>query len=107
MRLIKSEKEIEIMQQASDIASSYIEKVNAMSKSKLGDGEWNIQAIRGVTFIANKSRCSYGSIVKGSNAPILHYNSNDFPINDGDLVLIDAGCEVEGYASDITRTWPM
>ena len=106
MRLIKSEKEIEIMQKASDIASQA--HVNAMSRSKLGDGEWNIQAIIEEHFISNKSRCSYGSIVgSGSNATILHYNSNDSLINDGDLVLIDAGCEVEGYASDITRTWPI
>ena len=102
----KAHTHISNMQKASDIASQA--HVNAMSKSKLGDGEWNIQAIIEEHFISNKSRCSYGSIVgSGSNATILHYNSNDSLINDGDLVLIDAGCEVEGYASDITRTWPI
>ena len=106
MRLIKSQKEIELMQKASDIASQA--HINAMSKSKLGDGEWNLQALIEEYFISNKSQCSYGSIVgSGPNATILHYNSNNSPIKDGDLVLIDAGCEIEGYASDITRTWPI
>ncbi|MBU03580.1 MAG: hypothetical protein CMA58_01160, partial [Euryarchaeota archaeon] len=61
MRLIKSQKEIELMQKASDIASQA--HVNAMSKSKLGDGEWNLQALIEEYFISNKSQCSYGSIV--------------------------------------------
>ena len=70
MRLIKSEKEIEIMQKASDIASQA--HVNAMSKSKLGDGEWNIQAIIEEHFISNKSRCSYGSIVGSGSVSYTH-----------------------------------
>ena len=94
------------MQKASDIASQA--HYNAMSKSKLGDAEWDIQAIIESHFISNKSRCSYGSIVGGgSNGTILHYTSNNSLINDSDLVLIDAGCEIDGYASDITRTWPI
>jgi len=106
MRLIKSKKEIEIMQQASNIASQA--HINTMSKSKIGDGEWDLQALIEGYFISNKSRCSYESIVgSGSNATILHYNSNDSLIKEDDLVLIDAGCEIEGYASDITRTWPI
>ncbi|WP_122448819.1 M24 family metallopeptidase, partial [Pseudomonas viridiflava] len=51
---------------------------------------------------------AYGSIVAaGRNACILHYRENDAPLKDGDLVLIDAGCEIDCYASDITRTWPV
>ena len=92
------------MQKASDIASQA--HYNAMSKSKLGDAEWDIQAIIESHFISNKSRCSYGSIVGGgSNGTILHYTSNNSLINDSDLVLIDSGCEIDGYASDITRTY--
>ena len=106
LRLIKSKKEIEIMKKASEISSQAHH--NAMLKSKLGNGEWDIQAIIESHFISNKSRCSYGSIVGGgTNATILHYTSNNSLINNGDLVLIDAGCEIDGYASDITRTWPI
>ena len=59
-------------------------------------------------FISNRSRWAYPSIVGGGdNATILHYSINQDDIQDGELVLIDAGCEIEGYASDITRTWPV
>jgi Xaa-Pro aminopeptidase len=51
---------------------------------------------------------AYGSIVAaGRNSCILHYQQNDALLKDGDLVLIDAGCEIDCYASDITRTWPV
>jgi Xaa-Pro aminopeptidase len=51
---------------------------------------------------------AYGSIVAtGRNSCILHYQQNDAVLKDGDLVLIDAGCEIDCYASDITRTWPV
>jgi Xaa-Pro aminopeptidase len=51
---------------------------------------------------------AYGSIVaSGRNSCILHYQQNDAVLKDGDLVLIDAGCEIDCYASDITRTWPV
>jgi Xaa-Pro aminopeptidase len=50
---------------------------------------------------------AYGSIVAaGANACVLHYRADAAPVRDGDLVLIDAGCELDGYASDITRTFP-
>ena len=46
-------------------------------------------------------------VAGGANACVLHYVANDRPLNDGDLLLIDAGCELDGYASDITRTFPV
>ncbi|MEI2756012.1 MAG: M24 family metallopeptidase [Chitinophagaceae bacterium] len=50
---------------------------------------------------------AYGSIVAaGANACVLHYRADNAPVRDGELVLIDAGCELDGYASDITRTFP-
>ena len=56
----------------------------------------------------NQSTPSYSSIVAGGdNATILHYHKNNSIIKSGELVLIDAGCEINGYASDITRTWPV
>ncbi len=106
MRTIKSESEIVIMQQAANIASSA--HVKAMEKTFPSIGEWQIQAIIEGHFIDSESQWSYPSIVGGGeNATILHYSSNSETIGEGDLVLVDAGCEVHGYASDITRTWPV
>jgi len=106
MRVLKSEGEIRIMQESADIASA--SHIAAMRASFPGIGEWQVQSVIEAQFTANKSRWSYPSIVGGGdNATILHYNSNDNEISDGELVLVDAGCEVSGYASDITRTWPV
>ena len=106
MRLKKSEREIELMTKAAEIASSA--HIMAMKSSHEGIGEWQIQSIIEGYFLNEKSQWSYPSIVGGGdNATILHYKSNDAIVNDGELVLVDAGCEVHGYASDITRTWPV
>ncbi|MAH98423.1 MAG: Xaa-Pro aminopeptidase [Euryarchaeota archaeon] len=106
LRKIKSPKEIEYIARAAEICSNG--KISAMRKSKPGIGEWEIQSIIESTFIKSRSNWSFPSIVGGGdNATILHYKSNNSIINDGDLVLVDSGCEVFGYASDITRTWPI
>ena len=106
MRRIKSSREIEHMQEAARIGSEA--HIHAMEITFPGIGEWQIQSVIEAHFTASKSCCSYSSIVGGGdNATILHYNSNDNEISDGELVLVDAGCEVSGYASDITRTWPV
>ena len=106
MRVLKSNEEIRFMQESADIASA--SHIAAMRATFPGIGEWQIQSFIESHFTANKSRWSYPSIVGGGdNATILHYNSNDDEISDGELVLVDAGCEVSGYASDITRTWPV
>jgi Xaa-Pro aminopeptidase len=106
MRTVKSEAEISVMIEASEIASTA--HVKAMRASHPGIGEWQIQSVIEGHFIDSKSQWSYKSIVGGGdNATILHYGSNSDSIEDGELVLVDAGCEVHGYASDITRTWPV
>ncbi len=106
MRVIKSEGEIKLMQNAATIASQA--HIEGMKNSFSGIGEWELQSIIESYFTSKKSCPSYGSIVGGGdNATILHYHSNDVEVNDGELVLVDAGCEVSGYASDITRTWPV
>jgi len=106
MRVIKSEGEIALMQESASLAS--LAHIEGMKKSFSGIGEWEIQSIIEAYFSSRKSGVSYGSIVGGGdNATILHYHSNNSVIKDGDLVLVDAGSEVEGYASDITRTWPV
>ena len=106
MRVLKSKEEIRLMQESVDIASA--SHIAAMRASFPGIGEWQIQSTIEAHFTTCKSRWSYPSIVGGGdNATILHYNSNDNEISDGELVLVDAGCEISGYASDITRTWPV
>lgn len=106
LRLRKSDSEIDLMRKSALIASDA--HLLAMKETSGATTESEIQSIIEAVFTRNSSECSYGSIVAGGdNATILHYHSNSEPIRDGDLVLIDAGCEVNGYASDITRTWPV
>jgi len=106
IRRIKSANEIEYMQEAASIASSAHEK--AMRNSRPGIGEWEIQSEVEGHFMSSLSQWSFPSIVGGGdNATVLHYKNNNQVIQSGDLVLVDAGCEVSGYASDITRTWPV
>ena len=106
MRRVKSDSEIKYMQESATIAS-HAHKL-AMENAAPGIGEWEIQSNVEGHFMRSKSTWSFPSIVGGgSNATILHYKSNDCIVLDGDLVLVDAGCEINGYASDITRTWPI
>jgi len=106
MRLIKSDAEIDVMQRAADISAEA--HCRAMQLVKPGMYEYQLDAELTRTFMAAGSRWpAYPSIVgAGDNACILHYTRNDAQIQDGDLILIDAGCELDFYASDITRTFP-
>ena len=82
--------------------------VAAMKATQPGIGEWQVQATIEGHFLSAGSQWSYPSIVGGGdNATILHYHANNQNVEDGELILVDAGCEVDGYASDITRTWPV
>lgn len=106
MRLHKSEQEIKLMQLASDISSEA--HTRAMQTVHPGMMEYALEAE--INYIFGKNGCvpSYNSIVGGgANGCILHYVENDKELNDGDLVLIDAACEYQLYASDITRTFPV
>ena len=106
LRIRKSESEISIMREAAIIASKA--HIHAMRNTQGDSNESEIQSLIESTFMKNQSVPSYGSIVAGGdNATILHYHANRDSVNDGSLILIDAGCEVHGYASDITRTWPV
>lgn len=107
MRLHKSEKEVGFMQKAADIAAAA--HVLAMKKVKPGMNEGQVEAMM-EAFMKDSgaSGVAYNSIVGGGdNATILHYVENNMPLKDGDLILIDAGAEYHGYASDITRTFPV
>ena len=106
MRLHKDENEIELMQLASDISAEA--HTLAMQKVRPGMMEYALEAELNYVFGKNGCVPSYNSIVGGGeNACILHYVENDKELKDGDLVLIDAACEYQFYASDITRTFPI
>jgi len=107
MRLHKTEKEVELMQKAANIAAEA--HILAMKKVKPGMNEGQVESFM-EAYMKDKgaSGVAYNSIIGGGdNATILHYVENNMPLKDGDLILIDAGAEVEGYASDITRTFPV
>ncbi|HWU97089.1 MAG TPA: aminopeptidase P N-terminal domain-containing protein [Oxalicibacterium sp.] len=106
MRLKKDATEIDIMQRSADIAASAHRR--AMRTAKPGLREYHLEAEILHEFRTNGSQYpAYGSIVAtGANACVLHYRASDAELKDGDLVLIDAGCELDSYASDITRTFP-
>ena len=107
MRLHKTEKEVAFMQKAGDIAAEA--HILAMKKVKPGMNEGQVESFM-EAYMKDKgaSGVAYNSIIGGGdNATILHYVENNMPLKDGDLILIDAGAEVEGYASDITRTFPV
>lgn len=107
MRLHKTPDEVALMQKAADIAAEA--HVVAMRQCKPGMNEAQIEAIIEHHFrMSGATGASYNSIIGGGvNATILHYVENNAPLKDGDLLLVDAGCEYQGYASDITRTFPV
>lgn len=107
MRLIKSPQEIATMRRAALISAEA--HARAMQATRPGKHEYEIEAELLHTFYRHGSQYpAYTSIVAGgANACVLHYIANNAPLNDGDLLLIDAGCELDGYASDVTRTFPV
>ena len=107
MRLVKDSHELETMRRAAQISTAAHQR--AMRTTRPGRAEYEIEA----ELLHEFRRCgaqapAYTSIVAGgANACILHYVRNDARLKAGDLLLIDAGCELDGYASDITRTFPV
>jgi len=107
MRLIKDAEEIAIMRRAAEISASA--HICAMQQTRPGRREFEIEAELLHEFRRHGSQApAYTSIVAGgANACVLHYVFNNAPLKDGELVLIDAACELDGYAADITRTFPV
>ena len=107
MRLYKSANEVKVMRHAAEISARA--HIKAMQASRTGLFEYHLEAELDYEFRKGGAKMpAYGSIVAaGANACILHYRENDAQLRDGDLVLIDAGCEIDCYASDITRTFPV
>ena len=106
MRLYKSRAEISLMKKAAKISIAAHKR--AMQQCRPGKYEYAIAAEYNHEFSLHNAQHAYPPIVgAGANGCILHYTDNSDTLKDGDLLLIDAGCEVEGYASDITRTFPV
>lgn len=107
MRLIKSAAEIRVMKEAGAITARAHKR--AMSNCAPGIFEYQLEAEINHEFMRAGSRASaYSAIVgSGANGCILHYVENTEELKAGDMVLIDAGCELEHYASDVTRTFPV
>ena len=106
MRVIKDEHELAIMRQAARISAQAHRR--AMQVCRPGMREYELEAELLYAFRRNGAQApAYGSIVAaGANACVLHYPAGNAIARDGDLILIDAACEFDGYASDITRTFP-
>ncbi len=106
MRLIKDSGELSTMRRAAHISAGG--HVRAMQATRAGRHEYELEAELLHEFrIHGAQSVAYDSIVAtGANACILHHRAGNSVIQNGDLVLIDAGCELDGYASDITRTFP-
>jgi Xaa-Pro aminopeptidase len=107
MRLVKDDHEVAVMRRAADISAGA--HVRAMRAARAGAMEYEIEAELLYEFRRHGSQFpAYWPIVAGgANACILHYRENDKRLEDGTLLLIDAGCELDGYAADITRTFPV
>ena len=107
MRVLKSDDEIALMQRAADIAAEA--HCEAMKAARAGMKEYEVEALIELIFKRRGAAApAYTSIIgAGANATVLHYINNDGELRDGELLLIDAGAEYKGYASDITRTFPV
>jgi Xaa-Pro aminopeptidase len=107
MRLIKDSDELAIMRRSATISAAA--HIRAMRATRPGKMEYEIEAELLHEFRKNGAQApAYTSIVAGgANACVLHYISNNAQLQDGELLLIDAACEFDGYAADITRTFPV
>jgi Xaa-Pro aminopeptidase len=106
LRLFKSPAELKLMRRAAAIACEA--QLAAMRATRPGGREYEVEAALQYVYRKNDAVAAYEPIVgSGPNACVLHYRANNAPTGAGDLLLCDAGAEYAGYASDITRTWPV
>jgi Xaa-Pro aminopeptidase len=106
MRLYKSRAELDTMRRSAAIAVGAHRR--AMRRAAPGVMEYEVAAELVHEFHRHRAEIAYQPIVGGgANACVLHYRANAAPLRDGDLLLVDAGCEYDSYASDITRTFPV
>jgi Xaa-Pro aminopeptidase len=107
LRLVKDPHELALMRRAAAISAEAHRR--AMECTRVGWHEYQVEAELTHEFLRSGAQAvAYSSIVAGGpNACVLHYRDNNRQLQDGELLLIDAGCEYQGYASDITRTFPV
>jgi len=107
MRLVKDAHELTLMRRAATVSASA--HLRAMARTRPGWYEYQVEAELAHEFLSSGAQAvAYSPIVAGGpNACVLHYRDNNRQLQDGELLLIDAGCEYRGYASDITRTFPV
>jgi len=106
MRLFKSKTELTAMRKSARIAAQAHKRAMRICRPGMNEAQIHAELIH--TFTSNQCEASYLPIVgSGNNACVLHYIANRDAMNDGDLLLIDAGAEYDGYASDVTRTFPV
>ncbi len=106
LRLFKSPAELKLMRHAAGIAADA--QIAAMRATRAGGHEYEVEAALQHAWRRHDAVAAYEPIVgAGANACVLHYRANKAMLADGDLLLCDAGAEYAGYASDITRTWPV
>ncbi|KAF8211671.1 peptidase M24 [Mycena galopus ATCC 62051] len=107
LRAIKSEAELHMMRQAADISGRAHAKTMRFARPGLSEGALAAH-FEYLSALAGSQRPAYVPVVaSGGNALIIHYTSNNHLLRDGEVLLIDAGCEYNGYASDITRAFPV
>ncbi|MGH8036003.1 MAG: M24 family metallopeptidase, partial [Lysobacterales bacterium] len=105
-RLYKSREELAVMKRSAQVAIEAHERAMRVCQPGLNEADIHAELLH--TFARHQCEPSYQAIVGGgANACVLHYIANKAPLRDGDLLLIDAGAEYDGYASDITRTFPV
>jgi Xaa-Pro aminopeptidase len=107
LRLFKDGHEVALMRRAAEISSGAHRR--AMDRARVGWHEYQVEAELAHEFLRSGAQAvAYPSIVAGGpNACVLHYRDNNRQLQDFDLILIDAGCEYQGYAADVTRTFPV
>ncbi|CAF2260404.1 hypothetical protein BRARA_H02829 [Brassica rapa] len=106
LRLIKSPAELKLMRESASIACQGLLKTMLHSKGYPDEGILAAK-VEYECRVRGAQRMAFNPVVGGgSNASVIHYSRNDQRIKDGDLVLLDMGCELHGYVSDLTRTWP-
>ncbi|MGH8802458.1 MAG: aminopeptidase P N-terminal domain-containing protein, partial [Casimicrobiaceae bacterium] len=107
MRLVKDAHELALIRRACAISGGAHRR--AMERARPGEHEYEVEAELAHEFLVHGAQAvAYSSIVaSGPNSCVLHYRENNRQMQPGDLLLIDAGCEYQGYASDITRTFPV
>jgi Xaa-Pro aminopeptidase len=106
LRLIKDADALAKMRRAVEVTR--LAHTAAMRAARDGVKEYEIEALIDYTFRKNAGHPGYGTIVGGGvNATILHYVDNTEPLKKGELLLIDAGCEIDGFTADVTRTYPI